>query len=191
MGCSCRALSPAVAAERVKAGERHVIRLRMEPIPYTLEDSLRGTIQIAGNAVDDPVLLKSDGFPTYHLASVVDDHCMQISTVIRGEEWISSSPKHIALYKAFHWEMPAFMHLPLILSEKKTKISKRNGGFDVATKLREGYLPSALLNYMYYLGLKRGNDAEQTDTGIFFDLPRMVADVGLFLRVDGSSTCRS
>lgn len=152
----------------------------MDNIPYTLNDRLRGAITISGRMVDDAVLIKSDGFPTYHLASVVDDHLMQISTIIRGEEWISSTPKHLALYQAFGWSPPAFIHLPLILSEKKTKISKRDGGFELASLLAEGYLPSALVNYMYYLGLRRGNDAEvgdQGEVGVFYNLDRMVEDV--------------
>lgn len=161
-----------------------MIRLRMDNIPYTLHDKLRGQITISGKTVDDAVLIKSDGFPTYHLASVVDDHSMQISTVIRGEEWISSTPKHLALYQAFGWEAPAFIHLPLILSEKKTKISKRDGGFDLASLLAQGYLPSALVNYMYYLGLRRGNDAEVSDqgeVGIFYNLEHMIEDVGVLI----------
>ena len=94
----------------------------MQPVSFTLHDKLRGAITISGKSVDDTVLLKSDGFPTYHLASVVDDHLMQISTVVRGEEWISSYPKHHQLYQAFGWLEPSFIHLPLLLNEKKEKI---------------------------------------------------------------------
>lgn len=151
----------------------------MPDSPFVLHDKLRGDITIQGSAVEDAVLLKSDGFPTYHLASVVDDHLMQISTVIRGEEWVSSIPKHLQLYKSFGWTAPEFIHLPLILSEKKTKISKRMGGFELRELLTSGYLPSSLLNYIYHLGLKRGNDQEKD--ALFFDLPSILQDVVFFM----------
>ena len=143
---------------------------------FTLHDKIRGDISIQGSAVEDAVLIKSDGFPTYHLASVVDDHLMQITTVIRGEEWISSTPKHLQLYKCFGWTAPEFVHLPLILSEKKTKISKLVGGFELRELLASGYLPSSLINYMYHLGLKRGNDQEH-DHSLFYDLTAIIQDV--------------
>lgn len=155
-----------------------MVRLRMQHTVYTLHDKLRGTISISGKSGDDAVLLKSDGFPTYHLASVVDDHLMHISTVVRGEEWISSYPKHHQLYQAFGWSEPSFIHLPLLLNEKKGKISKREGGFDLESQLRAGILPCALVNYVYYLGRKRGDDAEMTNSGIFYDIESMVEDVG-------------
>lgn len=143
---------------------------------FVLHDKLRGEIAIKGSSVEDAVLMKSDHYPTYHLASVVDDHLMRISTVIRGEEWISSIPKHLQLYKAFGWEPPEFIHLPLLLSEKKAKISKRMGGFELKELLNDGYLPSALLNYIYYLGLKRGNDEEKGEQ-LFYSLDSIVKDV--------------
>ena len=143
---------------------------------FVLKDILRGDITIHGSSVEDAVLMKSDGYPTYHLASVVDDHLMKISTVIRGEEWISSTPKHLQLYKCFGWKTPEFIHLPLILSEQKTKISKRIGGFELKELLDEGYLPSALLNYIYYLGLKRGNDESNGDS-FFYSIDSIIEDV--------------
>ena len=149
----------------------------MQPLACTLHDKLRGVITLSGQSGDDTVLLKSDGFPTYHLASVVDDHLMNISTVVRGEEWISSYPKHHQLYQAFDWSEPSFIHLPLLLNEKKAKISKRDGGFDLESQLQAGILPSALVNYVYYLGRKRGDDAEVTNSGIFYDIDSMVEDV--------------
>ena len=149
----------------------------MSPTRFSFHDLLRGDLSIPGDHLEDAVLLKSDGYPTYHLASVVDDHFMQISLVIRGEEWISSVPKHLQLYKAFGWKPPDFIHLPLLLSEQKSKISKRQGGFDAQSILQEGVLPSALLNYIYYLGLKRGNDETQQENGVFFDLNEMIRDV--------------
>lgn len=165
-------------SDRLGAKQPYTIRLRMPSHSFTLHDQLRGDITIQGSEVDDAVLLKSDGFPTYHLASVVDDHLMGITNVIRGEEWISSFPKHLQLYQAFGWTAPDFIHLPLLLSEKKAKISKRDGGFDLASLLDEGYLPSALLSYIYYLGLKRGDDASADGmNGVFFSLEDMVRDV--------------
>ena len=111
----CRGLYKEDAAARVAAGERHVIRLAV-PIggKTSFVDGLRGPIEIDNATVDDQVLLKSDGFPTYHLANVVDDHLMEITHVIRAEEWISSTPKHVQLYKAFGWEAPTWVHMPLL-----------------------------------------------------------------------------
>lgn len=152
----------------------------MKRQPFTLHDELRGDITIQGDSVDDTVLLKSDGYPTYHLASVVDDHLMHISLVVRGEEWISSTPKHLQLYQALGWKPPRYAHLPLLLSEQKSKISKRQGGFDLRSLLNEGFLPMALLNYVYYLGLKRGDDSDRVDNGVFYDLESIINDVCFF-----------
>ena len=169
---------PQEVEDRLGEQQRYTIRLRMPQHPFELHDLLHGNITIQGSEVDDAVLLKSDGFPTYHLASVVDDHLMHISTVIRGEEWISSFPKHLQLYDALGWKAPDFIHLPLLLSEKKAKISKRDGGFDVASLLNDGYLPQALLSYIYYIGLKRGNDADADGmNGVFLSLDDMIRDV--------------
>lgn len=171
-------MTPQEVQDRIGEKQRYTIRLHMPQRPFELHDLLRGDITIQGSEVDDAVLLKSDGFPTYHLASVVDDHLMRISTVIRGEEWISSFPKHLQLYDAFGWKAPDFVHLPLLLSEKKTKISKRDGGFDLRGLLSDGYLPPALLSYIYYIGLKRGNDANADGmNGVFLSLEDMIRDV--------------
>ncbi|HMT11430.1 MAG TPA: glutamate--tRNA ligase family protein, partial [Ignavibacteria bacterium] len=117
--------------------------------------------RIETNLIDDQVLLKSDGFPTYHLANVIDDHLMQITHIIRGEEWLTSVPKHIILYNAFGWEVPQMAHVPLILNPDKTKLSKRQG--DVATEdyLRKGYLKEALINFMALLGWNPGEGEEK------------------------------
>ncbi|CBK22130.2 Glutamyl-tRNA synthetase [Blastocystis hominis] len=177
--CPCLHLSASEISQRLHHNDPHVIRLRMSPTRFSFHDLLRGDLSIPGDHLEDAVLLKSDGYPTYHLASVVDDHFMQISLVIRGEEWISSVPKHLQLYSAFGWNPPDFIHLPLLLSEQKSKISKRQGGFDAQAMLKEGVLPSALLNYIYYLGLKRGNDETQQANGVFYDLNEMIRDVSL------------
>lgn len=118
-------------------------------------------ISFLGKDVDEFVILKSDGFPTYHLANVVDDHLMEITHVIRGEEWISSTPKHIFLYESFGWELPQFAHLPVILGSDKTKLSKRHGAKSALDYRDEGYLKEALLNFMALLGWNPGGNKEQ------------------------------
>ncbi len=118
-------------------------------------------IKFEGKDQEDFVILKSDGFPTYHLANVVDDHLMGITDVIRGEEWISSTPKHIFLYESFNWKLPNFSHLPVILGPDKTKLSKRHGAKSVLDYREEGYVREALLNYMALLGWNPGGDKEQ------------------------------
>ncbi len=118
-------------------------------------------ISFSGKDIEDFVILKSDGFPTYHLANVVDDHLMEISHVFRGEEWISSTPKHLYLYEAFDWEPPEFAHLPVILGADKTKLSKRHGAKSALDYRDEGYLKETILNYMALLGWNPGGDKEK------------------------------
>ncbi len=118
-------------------------------------------ISFLGKDTEDFVILKSDGFPTYHLANVVDDHLMQITHVFRGEEWISSTPKHLYLYESFGWEAPKFLHLPVILGADKTKLSKRHGAKSALDYRNEGYLKETVLNYMALLGWNPGGDKEQ------------------------------
>ncbi len=149
----CFHLSEAEVKERLGKNEPHVIRLNVpadQNVRFT--DLVHGEITISTNDIDDQVLLKSDGFPTYHLAVVVDDHDMNISHVIRGDEWIPSTPKHILLYSFFGWESPQFVHLPLLLSKAKKKLSKRDGDVAVADFVAQGYLPEALLNFVAFLG---------------------------------------
>src|SRR5690625_7101395 len=129
------------------------------------DDAVRGSVSFASEEVDDQVLVKSDGMPTYHLANVVDDHEMQISHVIRGEEWLPSTPKHILLYEFFGWQPPTFAHLPLILSPTGGKLSKRNAdraGIPVSVRLyREaGYEPDAHINFMPFLEWMQGGERE-------------------------------
>lgn len=149
----CRTLPAAEAARRRAAGEPHVIRLAM-PVSGELEvrDLLRGVIRFDAATLDDQVLLKSDGFPTYHLANVVDDHLMEISHVIRAEEWISSLPKHIQLYRAFSWQEPVFCHLPLLRNADRSKISKRKNPVSLNYYRRAGFLPETMLNYLATMG---------------------------------------
>src|SRR5690606_38415706 len=117
-------------------------------------------ITIANAEVDDQVLLKSDGFPTYHLAVVVDDHEMAITHIIRGEEWLPSVPKHVILYNAFGWERPVMAHLPLILNPDRSKLSKRQGDVAVEDYLAKGFLPEALVNFVALLGFNPSGDRE-------------------------------
>ena len=135
------------------SSQPHVIRLKVpRDKTTTFNDLIRGTITIANATIDDQVLLKADGFPTYHLAAVVDDHLMNISHVLRGEEWLTSTPKHILIYQAFGWTAPQFAHLPNILNSDKKKLSKRQGDVAAVDYIKQGYLPAALLNFIALLG---------------------------------------
>ena len=156
-----RDLDPSEAKKRVEAGERHVVRLKIpRGQDVTFDDVVRGTVTINTDTVDDQVLMKSDGFPTYHLAAVVDDHLMQISHVIRGEEWLTSTPKHILLNRAFGWEPPTYAHLPLIVNEQKKKLSKRDGDVSVESYRDKGYSAIGLVNFLALLGWNAGDDKE-------------------------------
>ena len=150
----CRNLTTAQRAEYQAQGITPVIRLKV-PVEgqTTFGDVLYGTITVENHTLDDLVLLKSDGFPTYHLAVVVDDHLMQISHIMRGDEWLPSVPKHVLLYDAFGWEIPVFAHLPLILAPTgKGKLSKRHGGVEIRDFRLQGYLPDAMVNYLARVG---------------------------------------
>ncbi len=125
-----------------------------------INDGIRGDIKFDLNLIEDPIIIKSDGFPTYHFANVIDDHLMKITHVIRGEEWISSLPIHVSLYKAFKWDLPLFYHLPLLLNEDKSKLSKRQGDVAVEDFLSKGYLKDTLINFVALLGWHPANDTE-------------------------------
>ena len=159
-----RHLSHAEIDANLAAGKPFTIRLKVPTEgSTTFRDELRGDITFDHFNVDDQVLMKSDGFPTYHLANVVDDHLMQISDVIRAEEWISSTPKHVLLYKAFGWELPKFWHMPLLRNVDKSKISKRKNPVSLIYYRDSGYLPQALINF---LGLMGGGMAQPTEEEI-------------------------
>jgi glutamyl-tRNA synthetase len=148
-----REAAPDDARRRAEAGEPHVIRLRVPNSgECVMPDLLRGEIRKEWAQIDDQILIKSDGFPTYHLANVVDDHLMEISHVLRGEEWISSLPKHLLLYDAFGWRRPAFCHLPLLRNADKSKLSKRRNPTSIDYYRRAGFLPEALVNFLGLLG---------------------------------------
>lgn len=140
------------AQRRVAAGEPYVIRLKIPTGETTWNDLIRGEITISHEQIDDQVILKSDGFPTYHLAVVVDDHLMKISHIIRGEEWISSTPKHILLYQMFGWEVPSFAHMPLLRNPDRSKLSKRKNDVSILSYKEKGFLPEALLNFLMLMG---------------------------------------
>tara|TARA_Y100001934_G_scaffold282501_1_gene396527 strand:- start:96 stop:1538 length:1443 start_codon:yes stop_codon:yes gene_type:complete len=145
----CLSLSVDEARARVDARESHVIRLKVPAEgECVFEEELRGEIRIPWAQVDHQVLRKSDGFPTYHLANVVDDHLMEITHVIRGEEWTNSLPKHVLLYQAFGWEPPKFIHLPLLRNPDKSKLSKRKNPTSISFYKDSGYLPEAVVNYL-------------------------------------------
>ncbi|MCA2960262.1 MAG: glutamate--tRNA ligase [Silvanigrellales bacterium] len=149
----CRALSVEESAKRVAAGTSFTVRLKVPQGGATVfRDELRGDVSFENEGIDDQVLLKSDGFPTYHLANVVDDHVMLISHVMRGEEWITSTPKHCILYDAFGWERPAFAHFPLLRNADKSKISKRKNPTSINYYRRKGVLPAALRNFLALMG---------------------------------------
>ncbi len=157
----CRDLPPEEAKKRIEAGEKFVIRFKSPPDGITkFSDLIRGEIETPNKDLDDLVLLKRDKFPTYHLASVTDDHYMQTSHVLRGDEWISSTPKHVLLYNAFGWETPFFCHLPVILAPGGGKLSKRKGAASVGDFRDLGYLPHALVNFLSLLGWSPGDDRE-------------------------------
>ncbi len=166
----CRSISQEEGAMR-KEKEPHVIRLKM-PKNGTCDfnDLVRGNVQFAYSREEDSIILKSDGFPTYHLAHVVDDHEMKITHVIRGEEWLSSVPKHIVLWQAFGWEVPEYAHLSLIVNPDKTKLSKRQGDVSVESYLEKGYLKDALLNFILLLGWNSGEEKE------IFSLAEMIKE---------------
>ncbi|KPU26542.1 glutamyl-tRNA synthetase [Caloranaerobacter sp. TR13] len=149
----CRNITLEEAKKRIEAGHEYTVRLKLPPNKdIKFKDLIRGEITINTNDLDDQVLLKSDGFPTYHLAVVVDDHLMKITHIVRGEEWLSSTPKHIFLYEVFGWAKPVYVHLPTVLNKNKKKLSKRHGNVAVGDFRKKGYLPEALVNYLALVG---------------------------------------
>ena len=170
----CRPLAGSEAESRRVAGEPHVVRLAMpDDGQSVVTDLLRGEITFENAQIDDQVLLKTDGFPTYHLANVVDDHLMGITHVIRAEEWLSSLPKHLQLYRSFGWEPPVFCHLPLLRNADKSKISKRKNPVSLNFYRQAGYLPEAMLNYLALMGWAMPDEREE------FSLDEFVSELTL------------
>ncbi|MDD5539481.1 MAG: glutamate--tRNA ligase [Candidatus Marinimicrobia bacterium] len=170
----CRNLSANEVKRRLESDEQHIIRMKV-PTEGAIEvdDLIRGKITFPVSQIDDQVLLKSDGFPTYHLANVVDDHLMQISHVIRGEEWLPSTPKHVLLYRYFGWDLPQFAHLSLLLNPDKSKLSKRQGDVAAEDYRQKGYLPEALINFLALLGWNPGDDRE------IFSMDELISEFSL------------
>lgn len=167
----CLHLPAEELATKLAADESHVIRLKIpEQGECEFEDLLRGAVSISWSQIDMQVLIKSDGLPTYHFANVVDDHLMEISHVIRGEEWINSTPKHILLYQYFGWQQPIFCHMPLLRNPDKSKLSKRKNPTSINYYQAMGYLPEALLNYLGMMGWSMPGGEEK------FSLAQMTAD---------------
>ena len=157
----CLHLTKKEVENKLASGIPKVVRLNVEE-NHTIkfDDIIREHVEFESNNVDDQVLIKSDGYPTYHLANVVDDHLMKITHVIRGEEWLSSTPKHVLLYDAFDWERPIFAHLPLLLNPDRSKLSKRQGDVAVEDYRDKGFLKDALVNFVALLGWNAGDDRE-------------------------------
>jgi glutamyl-tRNA synthetase len=146
----CRELDKAEVEARIAKGEKNVVRLKVpKGETITFHDEVRGNISFETSAVDDSVLLKSDGIPTYHLAAAVDDHFMRVTTVVRGEEWISSTPKHILVYRFMGWQAPKFLHTVLLRDKQKRKLSKRSGDTALTWFRRQGIMPEAFCNFLY------------------------------------------
>jgi nondiscriminating glutamyl-tRNA synthetase len=156
----CRSINPNEAKIRMQ-NDPYIIRMKIPSGEIVVvNDVVRGEVSFQTDILDDQVLIKSDGFPTYHFANVVDDHLMEISHVIRGEEWLTSTPKHVLLYKMFDWEIPKFAHLPLLLNADRSKLSKRQGDVAVEDYRDKGILPQALVNFVALLGWNKGDDQE-------------------------------
>lgn len=170
----CLYLSKEKIEQNLAEGKPHVVRLNVKAGDNVIiDDIIRGRVEFTRDVIDDQVLIKTDGYPTYHMANVVDDHLMGITHVIRGEEWLSSTPKHILLYNAFSWELPKFAHLPLLLNADRSKLSKRQGDVAVEDYKAKGYLKEALLNFVALLGWSAGDNEE------YFTLDDMIEKFSL------------
>ncbi len=180
----CRSLDAGEVGELLTAGVPHVVRLKVpDGRSVAFHDWIRGDISYDSAQLDDLVLLKSDGFPTYHLANVVDDHLMGITHVLRGDEWIASTPKHILIYEACGWTPPIFAHMPVILAPDGGKLSKRRGAASVLDYQRAGFLPEALRNFLALLGWAPGGDLEimtLDEMVAAFSLERVQAKAAVF-----------
>ncbi|ACD89452.1 MAG: glutamate--tRNA ligase [Chlorobium limicola] len=148
--------------KKMAEGSPYVVRMKVpDYISVWFEDMIRGPVEFDSSTIDDQVLMKSDGFPTYHFASVIDDHLMEFTHIIRGEEWLPSMPKHLLLYEFFGWEPPKFAHLPLLLNPDRSKLSKRQGDVAVEDYIRKGYSCDAIVNFVAMLGWNEGEGTEQ------------------------------
>jgi len=194
----CKNLTKEEIQKRIDAGEEYVIRQNIDPNGTTsFDDEVYGTITVENNTLDEMVLLKSDGFPTYNFANVIDDHMMGITDVVRGNEYLSSTPKYNILYDAFGWEKPRYIHCPPVMKDEHQKLSKRNGDASFQDLVLKGYLPEAILNYIALLGwapneereiysleeLTKAFDVKRIgQTGAIFDIEKLKWMNGMYLR---------
>lgn len=170
----CLSLTDDEINNNLEKGLSYVIRLNVEPNKIIrFRDYVREDVEFSSDIIDDQILIKSDGFPTYHLANVIDDHLMKVTHVIRGEEWLPSTPKHVLLYEAFGWEIPVFAHLPLLLNPDRSKLSKRQGDVAVEDYMKKGYLKDALINFIALLGWTAGDDKE------FYSIDELISSFSL------------
>jgi len=180
----CRELSEADRRERAERGLKAVVRFKT-PLEgkTTFTDLIRGEVTFENATLDDFIMIKSDGYPTYHLAVVVDDHLMEISHVLRAEEWLSSTPRHLLIYRALGWEPPYFAHLPMLLGKDRSKLSKRHGATSVLDYAEQGYLPDAMFNFLGLLGWSLDDHTEIISREQFiqhFSLERIVKNPAIF-----------
>ena len=194
----CKLLTKEEVQARIDAGEPYVIRLNVEPEGTTsFTDEVYGTITVDNHTLDEMVLLKSDGFPTYNFANVIDDHLMSITDVVRGNEYLSSTPKYNLIYQAFGWDIPRYIHCPPVMKDEHQKLSKRNGDASFQDLVAKGYLPEAILNYIALLGWAPEEDREIYSleelakafnvkrigtTGAIFDIDKLTWMNGVYLR---------
>lgn len=158
----CRGIDPGTARERIRSGEAYAIRQKMPLDGKTsFTDDVYGVITVMNKELEDQILLKSDGYPTYNFANVVDDHLMEITHIVRGSEYLSSTPKYCLLYESLGWEIPHFVHLPLIVGEDGKKLSKRHGSTSFDDLIKDGYLPKAIVNMIAFLGWAPGDETEE------------------------------
>lgn len=194
----CKHLSKEEIDARIAAGEPYVIRQNIDPEGTTsFEDEVYGTITVDNTTLDESILLKSDGFPTYNFANIIDDHMMEITHVVRGNEYLSSTPKYNLIYKAFDWQIPTYIHCPPVMKDEQQKLSKRNGDASFQDLVAKGYLPEAIINYIALLGwspetdqeiysldeLKKAFNVKRIGTsGAIFDIEKLTWMNGMYLR---------
>ncbi len=194
----CKLLSRQEVEDRIAKGEPYVIRLNVQPEGTTsFDDEVYGRITVENKTLDEMVLLKSDGYPTYNFANVIDDHLMDITDVVRGNEYLSSTPKYNLIYQAFGWDIPRYIHCPPVMKDEHQKLSKRNGDASFQDLLAKGYLPEAILNYIALLGWAPSEDREIYSldelaqafdvkrigtTGAIFDIDKLTWMNGVYLR---------
>lgn len=194
----CKNLSEEEIKEKLNNNEEYVIRLNVDPVGTTsFDDEIYGTITVENKTLDEMVLLKSDGFPTYNFANVIDDHLMNITDVVRGNEYLSSTPKYNLIYEAFAWDIPRYIHCPPVMKDEHNKLSKRNGDASFQDLVAKGYLPEAILNYIALLGWSPSEDREIYNleelakafdvkrigtTGAIFDIDKLTWMNGVYIR---------